>query len=107
MMGLAQYTTDFPVVKGTSGAVVFPVEVVKERQEMPCVRCARCVDACPAYLLPTTLARLAKKRRFEEAGDMGLNDCVECGSCTFICPARIPIVQWIKHGKMELKNAKS
>ena len=107
MMGIAQYTTDFPVIKGTSGAVVFPVEVVKERQEMPCVRCARCVDACPAYLLPTTLARLAKKRRFEEAGDMGLNDCVECGSCTFICPARIPIVQWIKHGKMELKNAKS
>lgn len=107
MMGIAQCTTDFPLIKGTSGILVFPSEVISEEKEQPCVRCARCVDACPAYLLPTTVTRLVRKRRFDEAEEYGINDCVECGSCTFICPARIPLVQWIKHGKMEIRNAKS
>jgi len=106
MMGIAQYTTQVPVIKGTSGIVIFPESVTKSLKEFPCIRCAKCVDACPMFLLPLYYPKLVKKNNIEDLKEYNIMDCVECGSCAFVCPSRIPIVQYVKTGKMKLKKFK-
>ncbi len=106
MMGIAQYSLDVPVIKGTSGIVVFSEKKVFIAEEGPCIRCGRCIDACPMYLMPTTMAKLIKAGRFDDARKIGLFDCIECGSCSFVCPANIPLVQYFKYGKAELRLKK-
>jgi electron transport complex protein RnfC len=59
------------------------------------------------FLMPTTMAKLIKKGRFEEAMKIGLFDCIECGSCSYVCPANIPLVQYFKYGKAELRLRKT
>ncbi|RJP72047.1 MAG: 4Fe-4S dicluster domain-containing protein, partial [Candidatus Abyssobacteria bacterium SURF_17] len=102
MMGIAQYTTDVPVIKGTSGIVALAAEDVDIVESHTCIRCGRCVNACPMYLLPSTLGILCERHKFEEARALGLMDCVECGCCTYVCPAGRPMVHMFKFGKMEL-----
>ncbi|MDZ7373183.1 MAG: electron transport complex subunit RsxC [candidate division KSB1 bacterium] len=104
MMGIAQFTLDVPVVKGTSGIVVLNQEEVDRRQMAVCIRCARCIDACPMGLMPTTLYHLVKAKRFEGAQDYGVLDCIECGSCAYVCPAGLPLVHAMKWGKMEVSR---
>lgn len=99
MMGMTQQDAEFSILKGCSG-VLIQLEVDRDREdERNCIRCARCVDVCPMFLQPNIIARLAKKDRFEEAAGAWAIDCFECGSCAFSCPARIPLVHWIKHAK--------
>jgi electron transport complex protein RnfC len=100
MTGIAQVTLEVPVVKGTSGFVFFRENVVKE--EYSCIRCGRCVDHCPMYLLPTDLFRYAEYGDFEEAKKQRALDCIECGSCSYVCPAGIPITHYIKIAKAEI-----
>jgi electron transport complex protein RnfC len=102
MMGISQFTTDVPVIKGTSGIVAFAAEDVQVRESQTCIRCGRCVNACPMYLLPSALGILCERHKFDEARQMGLMDCVECGCCTYVCPAARPMVHMFKFGKMEL-----
>lgn len=99
MMGIAQTTTNIPIIKGSSGVLVQIETDLDDEPERPCIKCARCVDACPMYLMPSLIARLARKDRFQEAADAHAMDCFECGSCAFSCPSRIPLVHWIKHAK--------
>ncbi len=103
MMGIAQYSLDVPVIKGTSGIVVFSAKNVVLTQEGPCIRCGRCLDVCPMFLMPTTMAKLIKAGRFDDARKIGLFDCIECGSCSYVCPSNIPLVQYFKYGKAELR----
>ncbi|NQT46563.1 MAG: electron transport complex subunit RsxC [Candidatus Omnitrophica bacterium] len=102
MMGVAQTSTEVPVIKGTSGILALSGEFTGGREEGPCIRCARCVDVCPMRLLPTDIVRLARKARYEDAKGLNISDCMECGACTHECPARIPLVQWIRLGKMNI-----
>ncbi|MCL2121928.1 MAG: electron transport complex subunit RsxC [Clostridiales bacterium] len=101
MMGFAVYAADIPVTKSTSGILVFSEgsQVLKREEEMSCVRCARCVDACPMGLEPTTLMKAAKKSDWAKAKDYEVASCMECGSCSYQCPSMIPLVQYIRLAK--------
>jgi electron transport complex protein RnfC len=73
----------------------------------PCIRCARCIDACPMMLQPSLLGLFIEKGHYEDARDYNVMDCFECGSCTFVCPANRPMVQWVKRAKRELAKKKN
>ncbi|MEK6697758.1 MAG: electron transport complex subunit RsxC [Nitrospirota bacterium] len=107
MMGISQYTLDVPVIKGTSGILVLPESEVSTRPYGPCIRCARCIDACPMKLQPSLLGIFIEKGHYEDAREYNLMDCFECGSCTFVCPANRPMVQWVKKAKKELAKKKN
>lgn len=107
MMGIAQYSLECPVIKGTSGILVMLENELSLDREQPCVRCARCVDHCPVGLLPTVLVKLVKAERWDRLGEFNIMDCIECGCCAYVCPSKIPIVQLIKWGKVELRQVKS
>ncbi len=106
MMGVAQYSLEVPVVKATSCILVLNNEDSVEPKTYPCVKCAKCVDHCPIYLIPTRLAAYAEYGNYSEFDDTGGVDCIECGCCSFICPANIPLVQWIKFAKLKLRQLK-
>lgn len=104
MMGIAQYTLDVPVTKGTSGILVLTSKEAKLPEPEPCIRCARCVDACPMNLLPNIIARVIEYKNFDEAHKLGVLDCIECGSCAFVCPSNIRHVHHYKFGKLEVNK---
>jgi electron transport complex protein RnfC len=101
MMGLAQYTTDLVVIKGTSGILVLEGKPVGKYG--PCIRCGRCLEACPMQLVPSRLSVLLEAKNVPLAQANNLLDCIECGACTYVCPAKRPIVQFIKYGKAEVR----
>ena len=101
MMGAPQKSLDVPVLKGTSGLLCLPG--APEPTEFPCIRCARCVRACPMFLNPARLARLVRAERPDEAAEHHLMSCFECGSCSYVCPSGIPLVQWMRVGKQTLR----
>lgn len=102
MMGIAQYTLEVPVIKGTSGILCLSRQESKIPEELPCIGCARCVDTCPMGLMPNKLGTYVEYKKFDEAERAGILDCIECGSCAYICPAKRKLVQWIKYGKLEV-----
>ena len=99
MMGVAQYTLDVPATKGVSGIVFLPKSGIDESEESVCIRCGKCVEVCPMGLVPTTLMNLVKLNRFAEAKDKAVMSCYECGACAYECPAKIPLVDYMKLGK--------
>ncbi len=110
MMGITQYTLNIPVIKGTSGILILGEEETRKVEEKPCIKCARCVDHCPMGLLPTTLAHLVKKEKWDELEKYHIMDCIECGCCSYVCPSKIPLVQLIKwciHVQKEALNKTS
>lgn len=102
MMGVAIYDLEIPIIKGTSGVLVFSQEEVKYYEPIECVRCGKCVDVCPMGLIPTTLAKYVEKGKLIDAEELGILDCIECGSCNYICPSRRPLLQWIRIGKIDI-----
>ncbi len=107
MMGIAQHSLDVPVIKGTSGILVLTADEIPESQEEPCIRCSFCIKACPQRLMPQYLAKLAKKEEwFKMKYEYNMMDCMECGCCTYACPAHIPLVQWIRLGKFKTRMLK-
>ncbi len=106
MMGIAQYTAEVPVVKGTSGIVVQRREEIDLFPPQPCIRCAACADTCPMRLLPTSIAAFVENRRFGLAEDYGVLDCIECGCCGYVCPAKINLVHLFKFAKAEITAKK-
>lgn len=105
MMGFAQFSLDVPVTKGTSGVLVLSEqEYVSSEKYGPCIRCGRCIEACPMGLMPLMLSILSEKGFYEDTKDYNIMDCFECGSCTFVCPAKRPIVQHIRLAKSLIKR---
>ncbi len=103
MMGIAQATIDVPIVKGTSGIVFFSKEELTQRENRPCCRCARCVDECPARIMPSHISMAVEQEKFEVAEEYDISDCIECGLCSYVCPARRDLIGLIKYGKSRLK----
>ena len=99
MMGIAQYSMDIPVTKSTSGALFLTEKEAVSYKEGVCIRCGKCIEACPMQLVPTALMLRVKKAKYGEAKEMGIANCYECGSCAFVCPARIPLLDYMKYGK--------
>lgn len=99
MMGKALGSTDVPVVKGTSGIILFPASESVRKEAMPCIRCAKCIQACPMNLEPYLLMTLSEKGLFERAEKERITDCMECGSCSYTCPASRPLLDYIRLGK--------
>jgi electron transport complex protein RnfC len=104
MMGIAQYTTAVPVVKGTSGILV--CNEASPRRSLPCVKCGTCVTICPMNLMPCRLADFAERDDFAACEVYHVRDCMECGACTFVCMSNRPIVHLIKYAKQGLSRAK-
>ncbi|MBP2033717.1 electron transport complex protein RnfC [Clostridium algifaecis] len=106
MMGFALSNLDVPVIKGVSGILAISKEDANTGEESPCIRCGRCINACPMGLNPSMLSILGQNDLYEEAKeDYNLLDCIECGSCVFTCPAKRNIVQYIKYSKDKARNA--
>jgi len=102
MMGFALGELDVPVTKGTSGVVVLTADDVPRRTETPCLRCGRCVDACPLNLVPSKIAQAARDGDWDLARRYHILACMECGCCAYTCPASLPLVQWIRMGKAQM-----
>jgi len=99
MMGKTLYSDKVPVTKGTSGILFIPKHEINREVSHTCVRCGRCVDHCPMFLEPTMLYKNIEKADWEAVEAHHVRDCVECGSCSYVCPAKIPLVQYIRQGK--------
>lgn len=99
MMGKAVYSDEIPVAKGTSGVLMLLDEDTKRRPMRNCIRCAKCVGACPMGLNPAFLMRDTVYKDWEALESNHVYDCIECGSCSFICPANRPLLDHIRIGK--------
>ena len=108
MMGAAASSLDISITKGTSGVTAFTDSAAERTHSKvyPCIRCGYCVDACPIFLNPSQLGRLAANEEFDlMAAEHNLMDCFECGSCSFVCPSHIPLVQQFRAAKAAVRKA--
>jgi len=99
MMGKALANVDVPVTKGTSGILMIPAKEARRDEIKPCIRCSRCVTACPMGLEPYLLMTVAEKNLLERAEAERIMDCIECGSCSYTCPSSRPLLDYIRFGK--------
>ena len=105
MMGIAQYSTQVPVTKGTSGILV--LEDIGSIDYEHCIRCGACVEHCPMQLVPSELSIAMEKNRVDLAEQYNIMDCMECGVCAYVCPAKRPIVHFVKLGKAQLMKQRA
>lgn len=104
MMGIAVDSLDYPILKVTSGVLFLSKDKIDLHREETCIRCGRCVDACPLNLLPLEFVKKVKKGEPDKLNQLYIKDCIECGCCSFVCPAKIPIVHYIKVGKLYVNS---
>ena len=107
MMGAAQKSLSVPTVKGTSGLLCLDRLAFEEAAERACIRCGRCLEACPMLLNPAHLVRLARHGRTDDLEAAHLANCFECASCSYVCPSHIPLVQWMRVGKGLVREARA
>ncbi len=105
MMGVTQISLDTPVVKTVTGLVALSKDDSSLPESIPCIKCARCVDVCPAYLMPLRLEAFGMNEMWDEAAEYGAMDCIECGCCSYICPSKRPLLQYIRLAKREIAAA--
>ena len=102
MMGQQFTNTDVPVVKGSSGVLALTSAEIGQAEASPCIRCSTCVRACPVGLLPLEMAAHIRAADLSGAVTLGLKDCIACGSCSYVCPAHIPLVHFFNYAKGDL-----
>ena len=99
MMGRALSNIAMPVMKGCSGITIMVGENAKRGVESPCIKCAKCVEACPMGLEPYLLSKQARKKAWDAMEANDITSCIECGCCQFTCPANIPLLDYVRLGK--------
>lgn len=104
MMGFAVSTLDIPVTKVTSGILFLTEEEIDTQIHGQCIRCGWCLDVCPMGLSPNEIGIYVEAGRAEDTAQFGVFECFECGCCSFVCPAKRPLVQFIRLGKMKAKK---
>lgn len=107
MMGTAMPDLDFPVTKTFSSVLALTKDDVRAMKTTACIRCGRCVGACPEKLVPQLMAHAVKAEDFERYEQLGGMECIECGCCTYVCPAKRPLTQSFKFAKAEVRAAKA
>ncbi|MFC3033870.1 electron transport complex subunit RsxC [Pseudoalteromonas fenneropenaei] len=107
MMGFTLPTVRIPVVK-TTNCILAPdnQELAEPGDEKACIRCSACADACPQSLLPQQLQWFAKGKEYDKLETYNLFDCIECGACSYVCPSEIPLVQYYRVAKAEIREQK-
>ena len=100
MMGIAQYTDEVPVIKTTSGTILLEKKDVPRFLEDVCIRCGECVRNCPAGLEPCLISQAVEKENWELVRSYSVADCIECGLCSYVCPAKRNLVQSVKYAKL-------
>jgi len=107
MMGLSLNTDELPVIKATNCLLVtagIDITLPASENHMPCIRCGKCVEVCPANLLPQQLYWFAANRDYDRAAEYNLFDCIECGCCAYVCPSQIPLVQYYRYTKSDIRQ---
>lgn len=99
MMGTALYTLDYPIIKQNNGLIFMGAEEAAAVQPTDCIRCGRCVAACPMYLTPVSIQHLVQNRDIKGIEDINVKGCMECGCCAYACPAHRPLVQFLRMAK--------
>ena len=99
MMGKAIANLDAPTLKGSSSVLFLTEEQTKRKEESNCIRCGKCIEACPMGLEPYLLNKLAKAGRMDDLEENKIYDCIECGCCLFTCPAYVPLLDTIRLAK--------
>jgi electron transport complex protein RnfC len=104
MMGKALNDLEAPVTKGTSGVLIFADKEAHRKAYDACIRCGKCITACPMGLEPFLLMSYAEQQMWKEAEDDKIMDCIECGSCSFTCPSYRPLLDYIRLGKSNVSQ---
>ena len=107
MMGIAQFSLDSPVMKYTNALLALSADETMMPPEGVCIRCGKCVSACPMGLLPLYINANVTRGRIAEAMKYNFPDCIECGCCSYVCPASRHLVQSIRQAKAEMKRMKA
>ena len=105
MMGIALASTEVPLVKNNNGILAFTEAASALPAPTACIRCARCLAACPMGLSPVTLAKAVERGDRDALAANDLLSCMECGSCAYLCPANRPLVQNMRIGKALLRES--
>lgn len=104
MMGFAVSSLDIPITKTTSAILFLSEDEIDTSPHSQCIRCGWCLDACPMGLEPKEIGIYVEANRAEDTEPFGVFDCFECGSCAYVCPAKRPLVQFIRLAKMKAKR---
>lgn len=99
MMGVAQISDEAPVIKQNNAILILSIEAGTLPPATPCIRCGRCVEICPVYLMPVAIETAMRNPDREKLLSLGANYCIECGCCAYVCPARRPLVQVMRQAK--------
>ena len=105
MMGAAQFDLSVPVIKGSNAVTILGSKNRFRAAEPHCIRCGKCIDACPMRLMPLKMYSAQREGDLDELKKQNLMDCIECGCCAYTCPATIPLVQAFRAGKQQLRDA--
>jgi electron transport complex protein RnfC len=104
MMGIAQSSLEAPIIKSSGGVIAFSQDEAVPREDRVCCRCGRCIDICPVSIMPALIAMASEKERWLTAKSYDIFDCIECGLCSYVCPARRDLVQLIKYAKTRVRK---
>ena len=104
MMGISVNDIKAPLIKMNNAILALTKEESGSHLETECIRCARCIQACPMNLSPTVMYHAIKINDMEHAEKLHVMSCIECGSCSYACPAKIPLVHWFREAKNVIHN---
>ena len=105
MTGRAQSTLEAPVIQGTRGILALPKEVAQSFEAGPCIRCHRCIEACPVFVSPVRITLASERHIFEKEYIGEVEQCLFCGNCAYVCPAKRPMMELLQDAAKHLDSS--